>query len=208
MYEFNEFQMQQYVGEVLHQVEAAALAIVDLKGAVLDESDPSLSIPRAFAAVQGLLGAAAILSNLLWPNPASKTVDCEPLSADREQARQRTLARGKALRKTLGVTGASPLQNRKVRNGFEHIDERLDQYLFEHARGASRYFVDRSIMAPDKVRFGGQPAVFLRLIDPGPPTVSVMGDTLELLPLNNAIDDLGYRAQHWLQDHGPMASHL
>src|SRR5438105_9655592 len=112
--EFNEFEMKVYVGEVLNQVEAATLAIGDFNAATGSRG----SVARAFAAVQALLGAAAMLSKLLWPNPASLTVEGKPLDEDQEKDRRRTIARGRALRIALGMKGPSALDNRTVRNGF------------------------------------------------------------------------------------------
>ena len=66
---------------------------------------------RTWFAVQGVLTAAANLSKLLWG------------SGDKPGAQ----ASRAPLRSSVGVTNDSPLRSPKVRNHFEHIDERIER---------------------------------------------------------------------------------
>ncbi|MCI4330254.1 MAG: hypothetical protein L3K19_00185 [Thermoplasmata archaeon] len=70
--------------------------------------------------VQAVLSASSAISHLLWPNP----------SPGRDAtSRERTKLRGKALRQHLGIRGEPPIYQRAVRNAFEHVDERLDDWV-------------------------------------------------------------------------------
>src|SRR6266849_8982602 len=60
--------------------------------------------------IQSFLVATANISKFLWPIPRRET-------------------RGKQLREFLSVQDDSPLKRRKVRDSFEHFDERLDSWI-------------------------------------------------------------------------------
>jgi len=56
-----------YVRELVHQAEAAQLAAHEFNASL--KSPGANGTARAFAAVQSLLAAAAMVSKMLWPNP-------------------------------------------------------------------------------------------------------------------------------------------
>lgn len=60
--------------------------------------------------IQAFLVASANISKFLWPIPKRE-------------------ARGKQLREFLSVQDGSPLKRRRVRDSFEHFDERLDSWI-------------------------------------------------------------------------------
>ena len=60
--------------------------------------------------IQAFLVATANISKFLWPIPKRE-------------------ARGKQLREFLSVQDDSPLKRRRVRDSFEHFDERLDSWI-------------------------------------------------------------------------------
>src|SRR5437588_12890087 len=66
--------------------------------------------------VEAFLNATANLSKSFWPNKD------RPNAIDREE-----------LRKSLEVDDSSPIQIRKMRNHFEHFDERVEQWWAEDA---------------------------------------------------------------------------
>lgn len=76
---------------------------------------------RFWSAMQTFLGACATISKLCWPSEARKKGE----SLDEVQFRTK---RGQELRQSLGLTDSSPLKDKELRNSFEHIDERLDQW--------------------------------------------------------------------------------
>jgi hypothetical protein len=100
-----------YMQELVNQAEAAQLAAEDLNAA-LRSTGPGTS-PRAFAAVQSLLAAGAMVSKMLWPQPSAARVDGTPLSETEESQRRTTLARGKFLRLALGIKGIPALESRR-----------------------------------------------------------------------------------------------
>jgi len=70
--------------------------------------------------VQAVLAASSAISRLLWPNPDS---------ARGADAVARTVQRGRMLRGYLSLGSTPPLYHRDVRNAFEHVDERLDDWV-------------------------------------------------------------------------------
>src|SRR6266700_2265875 len=66
-----------YMQELVNQAEAAQLAAEDFNDA-LRASPPKTS--RAFAAVQALLAAGAMVSKMLWPQPPTTNPDGTPLN--------------------------------------------------------------------------------------------------------------------------------
>ena len=137
-----------------------------------------------------------MVSKLLWPTPADQNIDCTLLSDEDEQARQRTLARGKRLRTELKIKGIPILESRKVRNAFEHFDERLDRYLLDQG---SRFIGDRNIGPKGPiVQIGGKLPPLLRHIDPHAGTVSVLDEEVDYRELSRAIADVSARASEWL----------
>jgi len=65
--------------------------------------------------IQNIVSCGAALSRYFWP----------------ARKGQLHTARARRLRSSLGVTDASPLRNRDLRNLIEHFDEKLDVYLSE-----------------------------------------------------------------------------
>ena len=103
-------------------------------------------------ALQGMLVSAANASKLLW---GSRTEDA--LKARRQ------------LRESVGVTDDSPFSSRRVRNDFEHFDERLEAY-FESAQG--HVYFGRNIGPPDAFKVDGQVPQQFGHFDPSTTIVS------------------------------------
>jgi hypothetical protein len=185
-----------YMRELVNQAEAASLASEAFNSSL--QSSEAGGIGRAFAAVQSLLAAGAMVSKMLWPTPSKLRVDGSALDEREEEQRQNTLARGRTLRSELAIKRCPPLETRKVRNALEHFDDRLDRY-FEDGH---RMVVDRNIGPKGQmVVIGGTPALHLRLIDPAAGTMSVLEEELHLQELVDAIADVSKRASRWLLDH-------
>ncbi len=81
--------------------------------------------------VQEAIGHSAALSRYFWPSPTGKKEN------KKEKKNQNKLKdkRGVKLRKYFNLTKESALYNRKLRNAWEHFDERLDSYLLEQVAG-------------------------------------------------------------------------
>ena len=188
----DDWALQAYMRELVEQGEAADLAAAEFNAA-MNSAQP---VVRAYAAIQSILAAGAMVSKLLWPTPADQNIDCTPLSDEDEHARQRTLARGKRLRTELKIKSIPILESRQVRNAFEHFDERLDRYLLDQG---SRFIGDRNIGPKGQiVQIGGKLPPFLRHIDPQAGTVSVLDEEVDYRELSRAIADVSARASEWL----------
>ncbi len=196
--QFDDFEMEIYLTEIHHQVEAASLAITELNGSLARSG--AGTVPRAFASAQALLGAAAMLSKLLWPTPGGVDSPGRLLSPGAAEggARARARARGRELRRVLdNLKAPSPLETRRVRNAFEHFDERLDKYLYD-SRGGQRLVVDRNIGPANMVMTPSGPPRYLRHINPVEGSISVLDDSVAVQPLVDAIADVGKRAERAL----------
>lgn len=68
-------------------------------------------------AASSVLSHSANLSKVFWPPKA--------------RSDKKIAARGELMRSEFDVADQSPLANRKVRNGFEHLDERVHEWLAE-----------------------------------------------------------------------------
>ena len=83
--------------------------------------------PDQVSAIHEALSHAASLSRFFWPSGGGpkKSVEQKALSN----------ARAKKLREAFGLTGASTLKDRSLRDALEHFDERLDTYLLSSDAG-------------------------------------------------------------------------
>lgn len=73
--------------------------------------------------IQEAIGHAGVLSKFFWP-PNRKGAMCRLHKK-----------RGEKLRRSLEVKVDSPLSDRKIRNVWEHFDERLDEFLLDSDSG-------------------------------------------------------------------------
>ena len=90
----------------------------------------------------------------------------------------------KVLRDSIRVKDSSPLRPTKMRNHFEHIDERLDKWW---AESDSRNHADRSIGPPSMI--GGLKDIELfRGYDPATGTARFWGDTYNLKEIIEEVD--------------------
>ncbi|MFT2815648.1 hypothetical protein [Leifsonia sp. A12D58] len=184
----DDWTIQTYLGELVNQAEAAELAVADFNAAL---AGGARGVARAFASVQALLGAAALISKLLWPQPPSRNANGDSLTSDEETQRAFTIARARRLRELTAIKGLPILESRKVRNGLEHFDERLDKFFLS----GQSIVADRNIGPKDRlVIIGDAPAMHLRLIDNERLTASVLGDEVSLQGLMNATQLVGMKA--------------
>lgn len=177
----DDFVAGTYMRELVNQGANAQIAAQDFNAALVAAHDCDAAlvknyVSRTFAAAQLLLAAAAMISKLLWTKPKNK--------------------RGPDLRSKLQIeeTSVSVLKNRKVRNGLEHFDERLDRYFSEGHRNV----IDQNIADRGRILVNGKPPMHLRLIDPTRKTISVLDDEVSLQELADAVADVTERAKDWL----------
>lgn len=99
-----------FAGELRTQCEQAAVAREQL-GVAMRERD----VHAVWAALQNILVTAGNASKLLWGS----------------RGNDEKLASRRPLRDLAGVCDGSPLRPRSVRNAFEHIDERIEDWFRE-----------------------------------------------------------------------------
>jgi hypothetical protein len=111
--------------------------------------------------LQNLLAAGANVAKLLWGKNPTITAQRAPLRA------------------SLGIDDASPLKQRGMRNHYEHIDERLDDWdrLSKHHNHVSR------IIGPPDAIAGVDEIDLFRRFDPATATALFWGDTFDIQAL-------------------------
>jgi hypothetical protein len=108
----DDWELERYEREIVFQADMMDIAWRELQDAVISED--SL---RTWHAIQSILTAGACISRILWPSGKGPRRD-----KDYNQAYRETQAE---LRTRLNVEKSNPLNDRTVRNHFEHLDERL-----------------------------------------------------------------------------------
>ena len=110
---FSKWATDFYLIEIARQCAFAVIA----GHAVLTARDHSVQERLAAEAqAQAFIGAVANVSKIFWPTGSASY-------AKRRSAYLRSL---------LEIDDESPLKNRKIRNAFEHYDERLDRWISSH----------------------------------------------------------------------------
>lgn len=149
----------------------------------------------AWYAIQGILVFAGNVSKLLWG-----------ANANRRAARAE-------LRRALEISDDSPLEDRRLRNHFEHFDERLEAWASEdHPRlsdGNIRHvpqfmLASRAPQSPSEWFWASQARTSLREFDHELWMVTFYREPFELRPIVAALDDLRPRAERqWRERLGP-----
>jgi hypothetical protein len=98
-----------YIHAIIYAAERSESAFQRFEATVAESDSPA----RILACVQEALTHAGALSRFFWPAKANALTE----------------ARGKRFRQTFGISDASPLKLRELRNTFEHFDEKLDRFL-------------------------------------------------------------------------------
>lgn len=132
-------------------------------------------------AIQNFLVAAGNISKILWPPKKGLKKGEKPDAKER-----RKLKRGEEIRTSLGVKDKSVLKNRKIRNHFEHYDERLDQWVASSKRHEFvDGFIHKSNAIDEKDAIDRQ-----RNFDRTDWIVTFRGDRHELHPIIAAVKEL------------------
>jgi len=112
-------------------------------------------------ALQGILISASNASKLLWGTNA------------------KVKAARASLRESVQIEDDSPLNNRLVRNSFEHIDQRITKWF--GPKGSAHMYVGRNIGAPDSVKIEGEPlAEAFGQFDPKTSELTFWEESIEL----------------------------
>jgi hypothetical protein len=170
--------LEPYKFEVYMQCHAATIAWNRAFGRLMSPlpselAEKHLHALTAIGDLQAFLVTAGILSDLFFPDP-----------------KRGDPSRGLALQGLYQVDAQSPLANKKVRNSFIHVDERLDKWL--PTRAGRKVGPFAIVWGTDlETEVDGSSA--LRIVDtrgtkPGDWKIVVRGEPLVLLPLLLEID--------------------
>jgi hypothetical protein len=113
-----------YQSQVKLQCQFVLMSADDLASALATTGRNADKIGRVFFAIQNMLNAAANLSKAFWGQARSRELEREPL------------------RKSLGVEDTSPIRQVRMRNHYEHFDERLAEWW---KQSTHRNYLDRTI---------------------------------------------------------------
>jgi hypothetical protein len=148
---------------VLSQCKFAIRAAGEVD-AGLDNNDRD----RIFYSLQSLLNATANVAKALW-GPCKK-----PDIA----------ARRKPLRDSIGVTDDSPLRSVKMRNNFEHFDERIDKWW---KNSTTHNSIDYNIATRGGIQADTDPLDWFRNFDPQTTQLYFWGQELNMRELVDEI---------------------
>ena len=155
--------------QLLSQCEFILMAADDLDRVLTDTGlSTHEKTTRLFFSIQNMLTAAANISKALWGQGKSS-------AAQRQD-----------LRISIGISDDSPLHDRKMRNNFEHLDERLDEW-WETSK--SHNYADLNIGAISTIPIPDAIDQF-RLFDPNTADVVFWGQQFNLRSLIDEVHGL------------------
>lgn len=124
-----------------------------------------------------LVHHAAAVSRIFWPPGGSN-----------KQKRQRAMRRGQFLRDSLGLQSGHPIQDRTLRDHFEHFDERLDAWAEE---SPNRNIV-QSLIGP-RSAIGGdaiKDSDIIRHYDPNTKMLGFRGEMFDVQDIATGIEEI------------------
>lgn len=148
---------------------------------------------RTWAALQGILVSAANISKLLW-------------GSGNEKGRAKLEARRKPLRDQLGIADSSVLNSTRLRNDFEHFDERIEKWF---GGPGSHTFVGRNIGPPDFLAMsdGREPPPKFGHFDPQTGIVEFWENSVNILEVIRAARELHQRLEGIIAERQRLIEH-
>lgn len=179
-----EFAQKVFIREIEHQCRHADFTFHEMKHALddLEKKIGASQLPgpwmselmdRIFFTAHAFLVAAGNVSKLLWPT------------------KRRCEARGKELRRLLGVDDKNVLNSRTFRNYFEHFDEHLDEWANSSKH---KSFIDRNVGVVESSP-GLNPEDCMRNLDPKSLTLTFHGESYHIPTIMDALDSIHSTAQ-------------
>jgi hypothetical protein len=164
----------------------ALAAFANLKKGI-DSFDSNL----CWGLVQTILTTSGNLSKIFWP----------AYYKDRPDISKDYSLRGKYLRELLAVDKRRPLNSRKLRNYFEHYDERLHHW----AEQSKHHILKRRNIIPEGFIQMSDPDQYADMgnLDPGTFTVTFWGDRFEIPVIIESIGELLNITQRKLAEKSP-----
>ena len=160
-----------FISEVVKQAKIAKRASERLT-ATRDGFDEV----EVWCSIQSILVAAGNISKMLWP------------------VRKGSIARGERLRMLLSVDDQNLLSDRKLRNHFEHYDERIEDW-FEKSNSA--VYRD-SYVDPFKPIWGGDASNIHRLYNPLTEVLTFRGESMDLAAILRELDDIMNKCRNFV----------
>ena len=158
-----------FIAEIVKQTKIAKRAAERLQ-ATIDHFDEL----EVWCSIQSILVAAGNVSKILWPS------------------RKSSKARGEKLRALLVVDMGNLLSDRKLRNHFEHYDERIEDW-FEKNRSA--VYMDSKI-DPFESNWISNTTNIHRAYNPLTQTLTFRGESVDLGKLLNALEEIRHKCRH------------
>lgn len=170
-----------YLSQVKAECEFCLAAVNRMNEIMKDDAKGDF-----FREALDLIHHAAAISRIFWP-PGGKD----------KQKRVRAQRRGQALRDELGINSNNPVQNRTLRDHFEHFDERLDDWA-ENSRNRniiSRLLGPRSAVGGNAI----DDSDIIHHYDPSSKIYSFRGEPFNIQDLVTGIDDIHKKALAFLE---------
>lgn len=177
----DEFLQTIYLRQVTQECEYCFEAIKRLNSILERKGEGDL-----FREALDLVHHSAAISRIFWP-PGSRN----------KHSAKRAQRRGQALRDILSLKSGHPIQDRTLRDHFEHFDERLDDWA-EHSRNRNivdRFIGSRNAIAGDAIG----DADIIRHYDPARKVFSFRGEAFDIQALASGLDDIYQKATERLQ---------
>ena len=184
----NRLVLRVFQREVQRQCRFAMIASEEMENALRlsETSEIAESIIHDeyfWYSLQAFLIAVGNVSKLLWPSPP------------RSGKQQIIPDRGERLRESLDVPEDSCLQSRRLRNHFEHFDERLEGWA--NPKKLAHSMIDSNFVYSDLLDEGKLNSVFhnvFRNYDPERNIAIFQGERYELRPMFNEVEKLWQKA--------------
>lgn len=138
---------------------------------------PCSVLPYCSESVLDVLYVLAAVSRIFWP-PGGRN----------KQSTKRAHRRGQALRDMLQLQSGHPVQNRSLRDHFEHFDERLDDWA-ENSKNRNivhRLFGPRSAIGGDSI----QDSDIIHHFDPATNIFGFRGEHYNIQELATGLDEI------------------
>ncbi len=160
-----------FIGEIVLQSKIAELAAKRLL-AIKDNFDQI----EVWSSIQSILVAAGNVSKILWPQEKKYAV------------------RGKRLRELLKVDDNNMLSDRRLRNHFEHYDDRIEKWF----KGKSSAVYSDLAVDPLKSMRRNFPTNHHRAYDPLTQTLTFRGESFDLAAVLKELKEIRIKCRHFV----------
>lgn len=178
----DEFLQKIYLGQVKQECERCFQAIHAMNAIMNKQFEDDFFQPAL-----DLIHHAAAVSRIFWP-PGGRN----------KQNTKRAQRRGQFLRDLLVIPAGHAVQNRSLRDHFEHFDERLDDWA---ETSKNRNIVFRFIGSRNAI--GGsaiQDSDIIHHFDPQTKVFSFRGEKFDVQALAHGLDDIFKKATEKLEE--------